>query len=150
MAQHFDLSAIDTREINSLMELLARSDVEECEIEQGKRSLALRRRARGVLSSAIPSIESGPSSLAEEGDSDGGMVVSSTGVGLFFRAEKRTGEPKVEEGNRVAVGDILGYVEVMGLPHGVPSTADGIVDAFLVEDGHPVEYGQPLVTLRPA
>jgi acetyl-CoA carboxylase biotin carboxyl carrier protein len=149
MAQQFDLGAIDIGEIDSLMDLLARSDVEECEIEQGERSLTLRRQAREVHDSALPVHSSTPSS-AEEEEADDGVLVRSTGVGMFYRSEKRSGEPKVDVGSRVAVGEVLGYVEVMGLAYGLPSTGDGVVDAFLVEDGQPVEYGQPLVTLRPS
>lgn len=149
MAPEFDLRGIDTREIGRLMELLAGSDVEECEIEQGESRLSLRRRAGELPASRCPSPEPVTSSAVED-EADEGVVVRATAVGLFHRSEKRSNPPKVEVGAQVAVGDVLGYIEVMRLPHNVLSTGEGIVDAFLVEEGQPVEYGQPLVTLRPA
>jgi len=149
MAPEFDLGGIDTWEIGRLMELLAGSDVEECEIEQGESRLSLRRRARGLPASDCPSGEPATSPALED-EAGEGVVVQATAVGLFYRSEKRSGPPKIEVGDRIAVGDVLGYIEVMRLPHSVLSTGEGIVDAFLVEEGQPVEYGQPLVALRPA
>ncbi len=147
MGSQFDLDGIDTQEIGRLMELLAGSDVEECEIEQGEFKLSLRRTTRETsprqesASTPLPSPEPAP----EEP-----RVVRALAVGVFTRAERASTSPKVEVGGKVSIGDVVGYIEVMMIPHSVFSTAEGIVDSFLVEDGEPVEYGQPLMALRPA
>ncbi len=136
----FDLDGIDGEQIGRLMELLARSDVTELEIEQGEQSLFLKRTIRRQATPEGPAL---PSDEVR----DEPVVIVAQAVGVFYRSERRAGAPKAEVGARVKVGDVLGRIEVMGIPHIVLSTHDGVVDGFLVEDGQAVEYGQPLVAI---
>lgn len=146
MGSQFDLDGIDTQEIGRLMELLSGSDVEECEIERGEFKLSLRR----IVREAQPREEHPSSPVpSEEAAQEEQMVIRAPAVGVFTRAEKASASPKVEVGSRVGTRDVVGYIEVMMIPHSVYSSCEGIVDSFLVEDGEPVEYGQPLIALRP-
>ncbi len=140
MSPDFDLEGVDGEEMGRLMELLARSDVTELEIEQGEQSIFLRRTIRQQSAADGSGIPSG------EGR-DESVVIAAAAVGIFYRSERRSGPPKVEAGAKVKAGDVLGRIEVMGIPHNVLSTHDGVVDGFLVEDGQAVEYGQPLVAI---
>lgn len=147
MAPEFDLTGIDGEQIGRLMKLLADTDVEECEIEQGESSLSIKRAVRGRPALDPPA--ENPSPL-EESPREEAIAVRATAVGTFYRSEDRSLPPRVEVGARVNTGDLLGWIEVMMIPHGMYSTHDGIVNSFLVEDGQPVEYGQPLVSLQPS
>jgi acetyl-CoA carboxylase biotin carboxyl carrier protein len=144
MSPQFDLGAIDAGEIGRLMSLLARTDVEECEIEQGGYSITVKRKG---LRLAGPTNVDTEISRQETLDSEGPLVIQSPAVGVFYRSAKRTGPPEVEVGAVVSVGDLLGCIEVMAVPHSVFSTHEGVLESFLVDDGEPVEYGQPIITI---
>ena len=144
MTPPFDLSVLDTGAIARLMKLLARTDVEECEIEQGQYSIFVRRATIAPSGSGTFEVESLPEPESAAADPS---LVRSPAVGVFYRSEKRSGSHEVEAGARVKVGDVLGCIEVMGVPHSVYSTCEGVVGEFLVDDGEPVEYGQPVVAI---
>lgn len=147
MAHSFDLDGIDTEQIGRLMDVLAEGDVEECEIEQGEYRLWLRRR----VDEGPPPNEGASSPMpAEKAAPQEQLVIRAPAVGVFSRSGKPSAPSQVEIGGRVKAGDVLGYIEVMMIPHSVLSTHEGVVESFLVEDGQPVEYGQPLVALRPS
>jgi acetyl-CoA carboxylase biotin carboxyl carrier protein len=71
------------------------------------------------------------------------QIVTSPGVGVFQETEPRT-----EAGRRVRAGDIVGYVEALSLRTDIRAVIDGFVSEVLVEDGQPVEYGQPLFAFQ--
>ncbi len=146
MAHQFDLDGVDLQQIGRLMEVLAESDVEECEIEQGEFRLSLR---RGVGVPAAQGLAPGlPQAEGQRPEEP--LLIGAPAVGVFSRGNQPSGHPVVEVGARVKPGDVLGFIEVMMIPHSVFSTHDGVIESFLVEDGQPVEYGQPLVRLSPA
>jgi acetyl-CoA carboxylase biotin carboxyl carrier protein len=78
-----------------------------------------------------------------------GTVIESPSVGLFWRAPAPGAAPFVEVGDRVSDGDTVAIVEVMKLMNHVASPVSGVVSSILVENGGPVEYGQPLVVVDP-
>ena len=70
-------------------------------------------------------------------------------VGTFYRASSPTADPYVREGDIVKQGQILCIIEAMKLMNEIESKAAGRVAKVLVENGQPVEYGQPLFLLEP-
>jgi acetyl-CoA carboxylase biotin carboxyl carrier protein len=78
-----------------------------------------------------------------------GTVIEAPSVGLFWRAPAPGAPPFVEVGSRVAAGDTLAIVEVMKLMNHVVSPVDGVVAEICVENGAPVEFGQPIVVVDP-
>ena len=70
-------------------------------------------------------------------------------VGTFYRASSPTADPYVREGDMVKEGQILCIIEAMKLMNEIESKAAGRVAKILVENGQPVEYGQPLFLLEP-
>jgi acetyl-CoA carboxylase biotin carboxyl carrier protein len=78
-----------------------------------------------------------------------GTMIEAPSVGLFWRAPAPGAPPFVEVGSRVAAGDTLAIVEVMKLMNHVVSPVDGVVVGILVENGAPVEFGQPIVAVDP-
>ncbi len=139
--QSLDLSGPNPGDIGRLMKLLASTDVEECEIQQGDFSISLKRSALPAESGPLPEAVGVPE--AEEQ-----LFVPSPAVGVFHRSEGRSDPPSIDVGTSVKTGEVLGVIEVMGVPHPVHSTRDGVIGEFLVEDGEPVEYGQPIVSYQ--
>lgn len=141
---YLDLGGLDAAEIGDLMQILAGTDVEECEIQQGDMTVSLKRTVSTPHAPRQPEIaeDSNDSSVGDEP-----LVVASPAVGVFYRAEERTDEPSVQDGTLVKAGEVIGVVEVLGVPHPVRSTVDGMVEHFLVEDGEAVEYGQPIAAI---
>ena len=68
-------------------------------------------------------------------------------VGTFYRASSPGEKPFIEAGDKVNVGTPLGIIEAMKLMNEIDSDAAGLVKAILVENGQPVEYGQPLFVI---
>ena len=137
---HLDLGAVDPDEISRLMQLLASTDVEECEIAQGEYRISLK---RSVF--AVP--DPHPTDPAERERPEEDLFITSPAVGVFYRSEDHRDTPSIDSGSIVKAGDVLGVIEVMGVPHPVRSTHDGVIGDFVVEDGEPVEYGQPIVSV---
>jgi acetyl-CoA carboxylase biotin carboxyl carrier protein len=92
---------------------------------------------------AVPAAPAAPAELPP------GVAVEAPSVGLFSRAPAPGAPPFVEVGQRVAAGDTVAIVEVMALMNHVVAPADGVVAAILVDNGAPVEFGQPLVIVDP-
>ncbi len=80
---------------------------------------------------------------------EGSVVVRSPMVGTFYRSPQPGAPPFVEIGREVAADAVVCIIEVMKLMNSIPAGHAGVVTHILVEDGAPVEYGQPLVVLRP-
>src|SRR4051812_26034878 len=75
-------------------------------------------------------------------------VVSSPMVGTAYRASEPTAKPFVDVGSAVKVGDPLLIIEAMKTMNQIPSPRAGKVTQILFEDGHPVEYGEPLMIIE--
>lgn len=68
--------------------------------------------------------------------------------GTFYRAAGPDEDPYKNEGDEVRAGDVVGLVEVMKMFTELKAEHDGVVDRFLVENGDPIDAGQPIVVLR--
>jgi acetyl-CoA carboxylase biotin carboxyl carrier protein len=84
------------------------------------------------------------STPAEAEPGPAGHVVKSPMVGTFYRAPSPEAKPFVEVGQSVKEGDTLCVIEAMKLMNEIEADASGVIQAILVENGQPVEYGQPL------
>jgi acetyl-CoA carboxylase biotin carboxyl carrier protein len=71
-------------------------------------------------------------------------------VGTFYRAPAPDAPPYVEKGKRVSTGDTLCIIEAMKLMNELECEVDGTIVEILVENAHPVEYGQVLFRVDPA
>jgi len=77
------------------------------------------------------------------------LVISSPMVGTFYTAKSEGSEPYISVGDVVKKGQIIGIVEAMKLMNEIESEYDGVVDEILVKNKDMIEYGQPLVSLKP-
>jgi acetyl-CoA carboxylase biotin carboxyl carrier protein len=78
-----------------------------------------------------------------------GVTIEAPMVGTFFRASSPTAEPYVREGDVVKEGQILCIIEAMKLMNEIETRAGGRIVKILVDNGHGVEYGQPLFLIEP-
>jgi len=125
--------------IRALADLCQRSGVEELEAEHEGWSVRLR-----LDPQAMPSPVSPPSRPDTE-PSNGPHVQLSQWVGVFHRTAEQGADPLAREGQHVREGDIIGVVVAMQLQSDVRAEREGEIGRFLVDDGGPVEYGQPLL-----
>jgi len=78
------------------------------------------------------------------------LTIASPIVGTFYRAPAPDAAPFVEAGARVKKGQVLCVIEAMKLMNEIESEVDGVIAKILVENGHPVEYSEPLFLIDPA
>jgi acetyl-CoA carboxylase biotin carboxyl carrier protein len=83
------------------------------------------------------------------GECPGCVEIRAPIVGTFYRAPAPDAPPYVKEGDRVEKGQVLCIIEAMKLMNEIESEVSGIVKKILVENGEPVEYGQPLFLIQP-
>jgi acetyl-CoA carboxylase biotin carboxyl carrier protein len=88
------------------------------------------------------------SPAAEAAPAIEGHVVKSPMVGTFYRSPSPGAKPFVEIGDAVKAGQTVCIIEAMKLLNEIEADKDGIVRAILVENGQPVEYGEPLVVIE--
>lgn len=92
--------------------------------------------------------QSGESAGGPDAAAVSGKIVTSPLVGTFYVAPAEGAEPYVRVGDSVQKGQVLAIVEAMKLMNEIESDFDGVVKKILVQDGEPVEYGQPLFSLE--
>ena len=154
---------MDIRKIKKLIELLDESGVTEIEIHEGEESVRISRYAaasspvsggppvqvpQAPVASAPPVLEDEPSAPAAEEEVKRGHRVTSPMVGTFYRAPSPGSPVFVEVGARVEVGDVLCIIEAMKILNQIEADKAGVIGAALVENGQPVEYGQPLFIIE--
>ncbi len=148
---------MDIRKIKKLIELLDESGIAEIEIREGEESVRISRKSDATMQyvvapSAPPAAPQAPSAAPEPVGAtnvipDGHTVISPM-VGTMYRAPAPDQPPFIEVGSKVQVGDILCIVEAMKMLNQIESDKAGTVTAILVENGQPVEFGQPLFVIK--
>jgi len=147
---------MDIRKVKKLIELLEESNIDELEIREGEESVRICRHrfaaAAMPAAMAMPAVAAAPAPAAMAAAAPPvpelkGHVVASPMVGTFYRAPAPGAKPFVEVGQAVKAGDVLCIVEAMKMMNQIEADRAGTIGAILVEDGAPVEYDQPLVTI---
>jgi acetyl-CoA carboxylase biotin carboxyl carrier protein len=149
---------MDLRKLKTLIELVESSGIAELEIEEGEERVRITRAVAPSPTSTVvlpatlpPTAAAGtPGALpvvpVSPVEAEGHQVKSPM-VGTFYRAASPGAKPFVEVGDSVQVGDTLCIIEAMKLMNEIESDQAGIVKQVLVENGQPVEFGQPLVAI---
>ena len=147
---------MDIRKIKKLIELVEESDVEELEIKEGEESVRISRRSPAPVAAAptwqAPPPPAPPAASAavvetDEPKAPAGHVIASPMVGTFYRAPSPGSPAFVQIGQQVKAGDVVCIVEAMKMMNQIECDRSGVVEAILVEDGEPVEFDQPLMTI---
>jgi len=152
---------MDLRKLKKLIDLVQESGIGEIEITEGEEKVRISRQAAGgqpvfmtapvmqampMAGSAAPApiAEAAPAAPAEPK----GHALKSPMVGTFYRAPSPGAPAFVEIGQAVTKGQTLCIIEAMKLLNEIESDVSGTIKAILVENGQPVEYGQPLFIIE--
>lgn len=153
---------VDIRKVKKLIELVEESGVSEIEIQEGEERIRISRKIDNTMTqyvvapqqASIPMAPVAAPETADKGKPDAsdalpeGHIVTSPMVGTMYRAPAPTQPAFVEVGSQVKVGDTLCIVEAMKMLNQIESDKAGMVVAILVENGQPVEFGQPLFVIK--
>ena len=153
---------MDLRKLKKLIDLVEESGITELEVTEGEEKVRIAKNPNVVAQQTYMVPQGAPVAGAapvamrkksvdlddledeEEDDDEKGHVVKSPMVGTFYRSASPGSDAFVEVGSTVKVGDTLCIVEAMKLLNEIESDASGVVKEILVENGEPVEFGQPL------
>ncbi|MFZ6780903.1 acetyl-CoA carboxylase biotin carboxyl carrier protein [Undibacterium sp. Ji83W] len=148
---------MDLRKLKTLIDLVAESDIAELEVTEGEGKVRI------VKSSAMPQnqvvmmqqpqhqmMPAAPAAAAPVAAAPvvpDGHIVKSPMVGTFYRSSSPGAAPFADIGKSVNAGDTLCIIEAMKLLNEIESDFSGTIKQILVENGQPVEYGQPLFVI---
>ena len=134
---------INKKIIQELVDYLKEFGLTEIEYSDGTTKLKVSKSSNiSVASSAQPK------SLKKDKNEGNDNYVTSPIVGTAYLAPEPGAKTFVETGKKIKKGETIMIVEAMKTMNHVPSTQDGIVDKVLVKDGEPVEFGQPLISIK--
>ena len=150
---------MDIRKIKKLIELIEESDIEEIEIKEGDDAVRISRRKQvtevahqpAFVATAPPTPS--PVETTNQPESEpaspslNGHVVRSPMVGTFYRAASPSAPSFIEVGQTVKAGDTICIVEAMKMMNQIEADKSGTVSEILIENGQPVEFDQPLITI---
>lgn len=154
---------MDLRKLKKLIDLVQESGIGELEITEGEEKVRISRLGAGapvVMASpaltpvavpgatAAPPAPSGADAPPPAPAAPTGHAVKSPMVGTFYRSPSPGAPSFAEVGQSVTKGQTLCIIEAMKLLNEIESDATGVVKAILVENGQPVEYGQPLFLIE--
>ncbi|UJP04677.1 MAG: acetyl-CoA carboxylase biotin carboxyl carrier protein [Nitrosomonas sp.] len=158
---------MDLRKLKKLIELVEESSIAELEITEGEEKVRISKSGPGIpgyayMPQAMPAVMPPVQHQAAaeinnktEGTAatnpnviPDGHVVKSPMVGTFYRAASPGANPFVEVGQSVKTGDTLCIIEAMKLLNEIEADKNGVIKAILCENGHPVEYGEPLFVIQ--
>lgn len=149
---------MDLRKLKTLIDLVAESGISELEITEGEGKVRIVKappvQAAAPMQMAAPVAVAaptapGPTAAAPAAPAaPSGHVVKSPMVGTFYRAGQPGADPFVSVGSQVKEGDTLCIIEAMKLMNEIEADATGTIREVLVENGSPVEFGQPLFVIE--
>ena len=154
---------MDLRKLKKLIDLIEGSGITELEVTEGEEKVRIAKQvpiaapqaymlpqqAGVAYAPALAVGEKRERSDFDDLDDDlpEGQIIKSPMVGTFYRAASPENEPFVEVGSVVKAGDTLCIVEAMKLLNEIESECAGTVKAILIENGQPVEFGEPLFVI---
>jgi acetyl-CoA carboxylase biotin carboxyl carrier protein len=146
---------MDLRKLKKLIDLVEASGIAELEITEGEEKVRIAKSIAGApMMMQAPQMMHAPAPAAApvaaapvEDAVPEGHIVRSPMVGTFYRAPSPGSKNFAEVGQSVNAGDTLCIIEAMKLLNEIESDQSGIIKAILVENGQPVEYGEPLFVI---
>jgi acetyl-CoA carboxylase biotin carboxyl carrier protein len=149
---------MDLRKLKTLIDLVQQSGIAELEITEGEEKVRITRGVPGAVVHGMPQpgtvymtapMVQGAADAAAAAEpalpaEPEGHVVKAPMVGTFYRSSAPGAKAFVELGQAVKAGDTVCIIEAMKLLNEIESDRDGVIKEVLVENGQPVEYGQPL------
>jgi acetyl-CoA carboxylase biotin carboxyl carrier protein len=148
---------MDLRKLKTLIDLVEGSGIAELEISEGEERVRITRTAASAMQTYAlvppppqqPAVQQAAAPAPEPAKPapSEGHVVKSPMVGTFYRSASPGSKPFVDVGQNVSSGDTLCIIEAMKLLNEIEADQSGVIKAILVENGQPVEFGQPLFVI---
>ena len=152
---------MDLRKLKTLIDLVSESGVAELEITEGDDRVKIVNRvgaapvaatAPAVIAApvvaAAPAAAPAPATASESpAVAEDTRTINSPMVGTFYRAPSPGAKPFADVGQKVKAGDTVCIIEAMKLLNEIETEYDGVIKEILVENGQPVEFGQPLFVI---
>ena len=139
---------IDKKLIKELVDHLSEFNLTELEYQEGQTKIKVSKSFKGIDQIKSTSVVSPNKAVLNEAEDKDGIRVKSPIIGTAYLAPEPGAKKFVEVGNKIKKGQTIMIVEAMKTMNHVPSTNDGVVKKILVNDGQPVEFGQPLIVLK--
>ena len=141
---------MDLRKLKTLIDLVSESGVAELEIREGEDHVRIVNPTRASAAALQPQTvitAAGAAAPAPAAPAAEKKTINSPMVGTFYRSPSPGAKPFVEVGQKVAAGDTVCIIEAMKLLNEIEAETDGVIREILVENGSPVEFGQPLFVI---
>jgi acetyl-CoA carboxylase biotin carboxyl carrier protein len=148
---------MDLRKLKKLIDLVQESGIAELEITEGEEKVKIVKGGEATvtplapatpeaprLAAAAASAPATPAPAAPEEPVAEGHLLKAPMVGTFYRSASPEAKAFVEVGQSIKAGETVCIIEAMKLMNEIEADATGLIKAILVENGQPVEYGQPL------
>ena len=148
---------MELEDLKEIIELLKETDITELQVEKDGTKVKIKREKYlqpleipAHKPSVVPMQESIVKEIVTEESEQRLITVTSPIVGTFYRSPSPDAPVFIEIGQKVKKGQVLCIVEAMKLMNEIESEADGVLVKALVDNGQPVEYGEPLFLIDPA
>jgi len=149
---------MDLRKLKKLIDLVQESGISELEVTEGEEKVRIAKHYGAVAAPqqyyAAPPPMQAPGApaastvnLDDEDELPEGHVVKSPMVGTFYRSPSPGADAYVQVGQSVKQGETLCIIEAMKLLNEIEADASGVIKAILVDNGEPVEFGEPLFVI---
>lgn len=152
---------MDLRKLKKLIDLVQESGIAELEITEGEEKVKIVKGGEATVTPlapaapapsaaapaaapAAPAPASAPAAPSASASVAEGHVLKAPMVGTFYRSASPESKAFIEVGQSVKAGETVCIIEAMKLMNEIEADASGVIKAVLVENGQPVEYGQPL------
>jgi len=149
---------MDLRKLKTLIDLVSESNVSELEITEADGKVRIVKAGAAPVAYAMPAtLATAPAATAApvaatpvviEPPVETGHIVKSPMVGTFYRSSSPGAKAFAEVGDQVKEGQAVCIIEAMKIMNEIESDQDGTITKILVENGQPVEYGQPLFVVE--
>jgi acetyl-CoA carboxylase biotin carboxyl carrier protein len=152
---------MDLRKLKTLIDLVSESNVSELEITEADGKVRIVKAGAAPVAYAMPApmavapVAAGPAAAAPaaapvviEPPVESGHIVTSPMVGTFYRSSSPGAKAFAEVGDQVKAGQPVCIIEAMKIMNEIEADQDGTITKILVENGQPVEYGQPLFVIE--
>lgn len=153
---------MDLKDIKAIIDLMKKNSITEFELERQDSKIRLKRGFNGGQAASqaeepVPAMPMGlPQGSASSAAaplppavSNGEIDVKSPMIGTFYRSPSPEAAPYIEVGAEVGAETVVCIIEAMKVMNEIKSEVKGIITQVLVENGKPVEFGQPLFKVRP-
>jgi len=153
---------MDLRKLKTLIDLVEASDISELELTEGEERVKISRQSTPQTPIApvnyiqqpietpnlqTPTKAEAPSEAKDGNADEDRNVITSPMVGTFYRAASPDSAPFIDIGSTVKKGETLCIIEAMKILNEIESDKEGTISKILIENGQPVEFGQPLFVI---